>query len=72
MRLDVERVQTSCGYAVPLYDFNSERPTLTKWAEAKGPEGLETYRRKKNARSIDGLPTGLFEDEDSGPGSPTP
>jgi hypothetical protein len=65
--LDIELVQTSCGYGVPLFEYGGERPTLTKWAEAKGPEGLETYRRAKNARSIDGLPTGLFDDEDLPP-----
>jgi hypothetical protein len=60
--LDIELVQTSCGYGVPLYAFEGERPTLTKWAEAKGPEGLDTYRRQKNVRSLDGLPTGLLDE----------
>src|ERR1700733_9048826 len=36
--LDVETVQTSCGYGVPLFDYVEERQTLTKWAEAKGEE----------------------------------
>ena len=61
--LDVDLVQTSCGYGVPLFDYVSERPTLTRWAEAKGEEGLRDYRRLKNAFSIDGLPTGLLEHE---------
>lgn len=56
--LAVASVQTSCGYAVPLYEYQGDRPTLVKWAEAKGDEGLETYRQEKNVRSIDGLPTG--------------
>ena len=60
--LEVDLVQTSCGFGVPLYDYRGERPALARWAEAKGPEGLEAYRREKNARSIDGLPTGLLED----------
>lgn len=59
--LDVDLVQTSCGYGVPLFDYEGERPSLTRWAEAKGEEGLVTYRREKNAVSIDGLPTGLPE-----------
>lgn len=57
--LDVELVQTSCGYGVPLFDYAGERPTLVRWAEAKGEDGLAEYRRMKNAVSIDGLPTGL-------------
>ncbi len=68
--LDIDLVQTSCGYGVPLYEFGGERPTLTKWAEAKGPEGLKTYRSQKNLHSIDGLPTGFVEAEDAGPERP--
>lgn len=59
---DVDMVQTSCGFGVPLYAYESERPSLIQWAEHKGDDGLEAYRREKNARSIDGLPTGMFED----------
>jgi hypothetical protein len=61
--LHVDRVQTSCGYGVPLFDYRGERPSLDNWARSKGEEGLEAYRREKNAVSIDGLPTGLFEAE---------
>jgi hypothetical protein len=57
--LDVDLVQTSCGFGVPLFDYVSERPTLIRWAESKGEDGLTEYRRLKNAVSIDGLPTGL-------------
>ncbi|KAI0353187.1 hypothetical protein OH77DRAFT_1458632 [Trametes cingulata] len=31
--IDVYRVSTSCGYAVPLYTFKAERSALTKWGE---------------------------------------
>jgi hypothetical protein len=61
--LDVELVQTSCGFGVPLYDYRGERSALTRWAESKGQDVLEAYRREHNARSIDGLPTGLLEEE---------
>jgi hypothetical protein len=64
IRLDIDLVQTSCGFGVPLFDHAGERPTLARWAEAKErQEGLEAYRRQKNTRSIDGLPTGLFEED---------
>ena len=59
--LDVELVQTSCGYSVPLYDYQEERPTLQNWAERKGPDGIRDYWREKNLASIDGLPTGMLE-----------
>lgn len=60
--LDVESVQTSCGFAVPLYDFREQRELLITWAQKQGEEGMQTYRRLKNSVSIDGLPTGLEED----------
>jgi hypothetical protein len=63
--LRVESVQTSCGYGVPLFEYVGERTTLTRWAEAKGEKGLEEYWHLKNERSIDGLPTGLFEEDPS-------
>ncbi|MGK9165798.1 pyridoxamine 5'-phosphate oxidase family protein [Inquilinus limosus] len=62
--LDIDLVQTSCGFGVPLFDYAGERPTLARWAEAKeAQEGLEAYRRQKNTHSIEGLPTGLFEED---------
>jgi predicted pyridoxine 5'-phosphate oxidase superfamily flavin-nucleotide-binding protein len=66
VRIDIDLVQTSCGYGVPLFEYVGERDTLHRWAEQKGDAGLEEYRRQKNARSLDGLPTGLA-DEDSAP-----
>jgi hypothetical protein len=52
----VERVTTSCGYAVPLMDLVEDRERLITWADAKGHDGIEEYWGKKNAESIDGLP----------------
>jgi hypothetical protein len=60
--LDIDLVQKSCGYGVPLFAYEGERPSLVSWAETKGEDGLETYRREKNAISIDGLPTGLLDE----------
>lgn len=61
--LDVDLVQTSCGYGVPLLDYVDERPNLLRWAASRGDEGMDEYRREKNAVSLDGLPTGLFDVE---------
>jgi hypothetical protein len=33
--VDVEKVQTSCGYAVPRMEFVAERDTLDRWCENK-------------------------------------
>jgi hypothetical protein len=65
VRINVDLVQTSCGYGVPLFEYIGERSTLHRWAEQKGDEGLEEYRLQKNAHSLDGLPTGLVEEETS-------
>ena len=56
---DIHQVQTSCGYAVPFYDYVEDRQSLVKWAENKGEEGLEAYHAEKNVKSLDGLPTAL-------------
>ncbi len=57
--LNIESLQTSCGYGVPRMEFIAERPTLKKWCEGKTDEELQQYQISKNARSIDGLETGL-------------
>lgn len=59
IRIDFDLVKTSCGYGVPLMEYQAERDTMDRWAEAKGPEGLAAYQREKNVTSIDGLPTGF-------------
>lgn len=59
--IDVESVQTSCGYGVPEMELKSERQTLRKWAEGKGEDGIEVYQREKNAVSIDGFDAGLMD-----------
>ncbi|MBI5959689.1 MAG: pyridoxamine 5'-phosphate oxidase family protein [Chloroflexi bacterium] len=60
---DIDRVQTSCGFGVPLYDYQGERDALPRWAEQKGEADLVTYQREKNWISIDGLPTPLSRRE---------
>ncbi len=59
--LRVDLVQTSCGMAVPRYDFVAQRSQLDAWAEKKGPEGIKDYWLEKNQFSIDGIPTFIKE-----------
>ena len=61
VRLEFDLVQTSCGYGVPLFDYQAERAQMDAWATAKGVDGIEAYWREKNQASLDGFPTGLFE-----------
>ncbi|MEP6846577.1 MAG: pyridoxamine 5'-phosphate oxidase family protein [Panacibacter sp.] len=58
---DIDKVQTSCGFSVPLYDYAGERDHSYKWAKTKGQEGLQQYIKDKNSISIDGLPSAIAE-----------
>ena len=57
---DIDKVQTSCGFSVPLYEYTGERDHADKWGEKKGAAGLEAYKAEKNRVSLDGLPTALY------------
>lgn len=59
--LAVEMVQTSCGYAVPLYDLVGQRDVLRDWSEKKGSDGIRSYWAETNTQTIDGAPTGIVE-----------
>jgi hypothetical protein len=53
---ELTRVTDSCGYGVPLFQYEGEREQLHAWARHRGPEGLKAYREQKNRQSVDGLP----------------
>ncbi|KAF7973125.1 hypothetical protein HWV62_16162 [Athelia sp. TMB] len=56
--IDVHKVGTSCGYAVPLYAFQAHRTKLLAFfarREQAGPHALREYWALKNATSMDGL-----------------
>jgi hypothetical protein len=54
VQMQVDLVQTSCGQAVPFFDYSGQREELNAWATKKGDEGLRTYRKEKNSVSLDG------------------
>lgn len=56
---DIDLVQTSCGFGVPLYEYTGERDIHFEWAEKKGADGLYEYVQQNNLNSLDGLPTSL-------------
>lgn len=60
--LDIDSVQTSCGFGVPMYDYKGNRQDSQRWAEHKGEAGLKKYWQEQNQFSIDGLPTKLLAD----------
>lgn len=53
--IDVDSVQTSCGYAVPFMTFDKERDTLQKAHRQAEPDAWVEKMQGRN-RSIDGLP----------------
>jgi Pyridoxamine 5'-phosphate oxidase len=57
--LDVDSVQTSCGFSVPVMAFQEDRQTLKNWARRKGEDGIRAYWLEANAKTIDGIPTGM-------------
>lgn len=56
---NVDLVQTSCGFGVPLYEFVGDRDIHFDWAEKKGEDGLINYIQQNNLKSLDGLPTDI-------------
>jgi hypothetical protein len=64
--VEVTRVSTSCGYALPLLEPVSERDLLTEKMSRRGADGVADYRREHNSTSIDGLPA-FDEDPPSRP-----
>ena len=57
--LRISLVQTSCGYAVPFYDFKGERDILTNWNKKAGEKGIQKYWKENNAKSLDGIETNI-------------
>ncbi|MEB2775569.1 pyridoxamine 5'-phosphate oxidase family protein [Algoriphagus sp. D3-2-R+10] len=62
IEMEVDLVQTSCGFAVPFMDFKEERNTLNAWSSKQGTEGIENYWDNKNRVSIDGFETKILQD----------
>lgn len=62
VNVDLDLVQTSCGFGVPLFDFNSERDQLARWAENRGADGIRSYWRQNNQHSLDGKLTGILSE----------
>lgn len=58
---EIDRVQTSCGLGIPLYEPLGQREQLVEWARKKGSQGIQDYQQQKNRVSIDGLATPLSQ-----------
>ncbi|WP_297737168.1 pyridoxamine 5'-phosphate oxidase family protein [uncultured Maricaulis sp.] len=52
----IDRIQDSCGWGVPFYDFKGERDQLVRVNAHRSDEEWAERRYIANAASIDGLP----------------
>lgn len=52
--LNIDLVQTSCGFGVPQYDFIGYRDKLIQWSVKKKADGIKEYQQRKNTTSLDG------------------
>jgi len=59
--LEIDSVQTACGFGVPEMTLKKPRSTLTDYWDKKGEAATADYQREKNKVSIDGLATGWGE-----------
>ncbi|CAE7755958.1 ustO, partial [Symbiodinium pilosum] len=55
--IDVHRVQSSCGFSIPFFDYVGERPVLMDFWAKKTAQETDDYRVLKNSFSIDLLPS---------------
>lgn len=62
--LQIDLVQTSCGSGVPRMIFEKSRGEneLEPFYDEMGEAGVEDFWRRKNLETIDGKPTGIFQD----------
>lgn len=57
IRIRITRIQDSCGWGVPFYEFKGERDQLKRWVDNIGSDAEWRERRyARNSESIDGLP----------------
>ena len=59
--LNIDLVQSSCGFGVPEYEYLGQRTLLEDWAVKKGEEGIRSYWAEKNISSLDNYDTHIFD-----------
>lgn len=57
--MSVDLVQTSCGYAVPMMEFQQNRDVLVTHHRNLGEAKIREYWRDKNTETLNGAPTGI-------------
>ena len=60
----IDLVQSPCGFGSPLLEFQQDRDDMDKWLDTKDDQDIKDYWGRKNAVSMDGLPTHILGPED--------
>lgn len=60
--IDLEMVQTACGFGVPLLGYKEDRSILNDWSNKQGTENIKAYWKEKNTHSLDGFETNILDD----------
>src|SRR5260370_34802587 len=61
MKIAIDSGMTSCGWNVPRMELLERRDGVPRYWEKKGQEQVVECWRDYNAKSIDGLPTGIMD-----------
>ena len=56
IRVTCDRIADSCGWGVPLYEFQGQRSQYIDFTNKTGVDGVREYQAQNNRESIDGLP----------------
>lgn len=59
--LTIDLVQTSCGWGVPLLEYQEDRKQLEQWAAKKEASGIQQYWNDRNQLSLDGKETHIMK-----------
>ena len=59
--LNIESINDSCGWGVPLYQYQGQRDKLTNYFDNSTKEDHLAYMKKNNQLSFDGKETKLFD-----------
>ena len=56
IKLSIDRITDSCGWGVPMFEFQGDREQFEKYDEQKSDAELRKNQLKWNMESVDGLP----------------
>lgn len=60
IRIKVGRIADSCGWGVPLMEYQNDRRDWYDFVEKLGPEKMDSAMRHMNSKSIEGMPALQF------------